>query len=161
MPQTLDEYPGLRIEDEGVLYVSQSLVPQGPGEVRFVSGSGFQFWDNDGQIKHLFTGSIDPTAHAALHQLIHFLDDGPGNGFGATLYKEIIGIPFPTRVTWWGSPAKTSRIFQVELTRSNFTPVTQSYKVYNADGVTLATTATDVITYVSGVFETSRTRTFT
>lgn len=165
MPQTPDEYPGVRIEDEGTYYPSQSLAPQQPGELRFVSGSGpsagFQFYDNDGNIKHLFTGSIDPSAHAVLHQLIHFLDEGPGDGFGTTLFKEVVGFPFPVRITWWSSPSKINRIFQTELTRSNFTTVTQSYKLYNADGVTIATSATDVITYVSGVFETSRTRTFT
>jgi len=98
--------------------------------------------------------------HKALRQLIHFLEDGPGDGFStASLFKETEGIPFPTRITWWDSAIQDKRIFQTEITSSGVFPVTETYKVYDTDGVTVLKTATDVITYASQCFEVGRTRT--
>lgn len=106
-------------------------------------------------------GTLTEDQHKTLRQLIHFIDDGPGDGFVLSPFKEVTGFPFETQVTWWETALKVRRIYQSEITRSDgWLPVTQSYKVFALDGITVAARATDVITYVSGCFETFRSRSF-
>lgn len=99
---------------------------------------------------------IDDNEHKSLRQLMHFLDDGPGDGFSNNPYKEIYGGLFPSRITWWTDSNKNYKIFQTEITRSGVFPITQSYKIYTSIG-TLSSVATDVI-YYSGSIEVSRIR---
>ncbi len=54
MPRTPDYFPGDR-EEEGILFLSGSSPPSKNGEVRYISGSGFQFCE-EGAIKTL--GSV-------------------------------------------------------------------------------------------------------
>lgn len=103
------------------------------------------------------------TQHKALRQLIHFIDDGPAEGFTSGAFKEVIGGVFPTTVTWWTSAAKTAKIVQKTITRSgggatNVAPTPIVWRVYDTDGSTVLATVSDAIVY-SGAFETSRTRT--
>lgn len=58
--RTPDEFPGERIEDT-ILLLSGAYVPSKIGEIAYVSGSGFQFLQDDG-IHTLSTGSVDPLA---------------------------------------------------------------------------------------------------
>lgn len=105
------------------------------------------------------------TDHKVVRQLIHFIDEGPGDGFYASPYKEVLpsADPFPTQTIWWNSSAKTLKILEKNITRnSNKTPNTIAWILYdgvgNAPGNKVIT-MTDTIAY-SGVFETTRTRTY-
>jgi len=97
--------------------------------------------------------------HKSLRHLIHFLNEGPGDGFYPNPFREISGGVFPTRVTWWTDANKTLRLFQTEITRSGIYPITESHKMFASDGITILASAKDVITY-NGVFEMARSRSF-
>ena len=105
------------------------------------------------------TGITEAT-HNALRTLIHFIDDGPAEGFVSGAFKEILPSgPFPTSYIWWESVAKINKILELSIIRdSRKNPISEEWKMYDTDGVTILTTVTDTILY-SGPFETSRTRT--
>ena len=70
MPRTPDEYPGQRVEDS-LLMLSGSTEVVSVGEIRFVSGSGFHFMENDG-IKTLSSSiGLTEAQHEALFTLTH------------------------------------------------------------------------------------------
>jgi hypothetical protein len=98
--------------------------------------------------------------HRLVRQLIHFLDDGPGEGFPSGCYKETLpaGNPFPTSEIWWESSGKTKKIVELTTTWSGAFITTEEWKMYDTDGSTVLATITDAITY-SGAFEHTRTRT--
>jgi hypothetical protein len=108
-------------------------------------------------------GGLTEAQHRILRQLIHFIDDGPAEGFASGAYKEISGgTPvFPTMVTWYESSAKDKKIVEKTINRtgvgSNTKPNPITWKVYETDGVTVKATVIDHIEY-NGVFEVSRTR---
>lgn len=104
---------------------------------------------------------VTEAAHKTLRQLIHFIDEGPAEGFASGAYLEVLpsGDPFPTSAIWWESAAKLKKIVSEVVTyNSNKTLATSQWKIYDTDGVTALSTITDTYSY-SGVFETSRTRT--
>ena len=110
---------------------------------------------------------VTEAAHKILRQLIHFIDDGPAEGFTSGAYKETLpsADPFPTSVIWWESSSKLKKIVEKTITRSGggatvVTPTPIVWKVYDTDGSTVLATVSDAISY-SAVFETSRTRTIT
>ncbi|MGE3319989.1 MAG: hypothetical protein AB7I18_11910 [Candidatus Berkiella sp.] len=106
-------------------------------------------------------GFLTPTDHQTLRQLIHFMNEGPANGFLTGAYKEILPVanPFPTSIIWWESSAKLKKIVEkTYIYNPNKTPATISWAMYAVDGITVIATVSDAITY-SGVFETSRLRT--
>lgn len=106
------------------------------------------------------TGGLTTDAHKVLRQLIHFIDEGPAEGFASGAYKETTPTgPFPTSIIWWASAAKLVKIVELAVTYTGAFPTTMVWKVYDAAGVLLATVS-DAITY-SGAFESSRTRTIT
>lgn len=155
MPRTPDYFPGDR-EEEGVLFISGTLSPSKNGEVRYVTGIGFQFYE-EGVIRTL---GLSTGSHQSLRQLIHFIDDGPTAGFPDGCYKETLpaGDPFPTLEIWWESAAKLKKIVQLEVTRSvGQLPITERWKMFDTDGASLVEQVTDVITY-SGAIETARSR---
>lgn len=103
------------------------------------------------------TGGLTAEGHKILRQLIHFINDGPAEGFTSGAYKEVTGTVFPTAIVWWDSSSKLKKIVERLLTWSGATVTQDQWKVYDADG-NLVATVTDAISY-SGVFETHRTRT--
>lgn len=123
-------------------------------------GTSFKMRDATGTFDPRTGGSgLTPAQHEALRQLIHFIDDGPANGFPSGSYKETTPTgPFPTSEVWWESSAKLKKIVSLDTTWAGVTITQEVWKVYDTDGSTALATVTDVITY-SGVFETSRTRT--
>jgi hypothetical protein len=159
MTRTPDYFPGQR-EEEALLILSGSDAPAKNGEITYVTSQGFKFYE-EGTVKTLGGGSgITAADHKILRQLIHFIDDGPAVGFASGLYKETLPVasPFPTLEIWWESADKLKKIVQYEITRSaGQLPITESWKAFDTDGITVAETATDVITY-SGIFETVRSR---
>ena len=46
------------------------------------------------------TGGLTIEAHKTLRQLIHFIDNGPAEGFTSGAYREMTGTVFPTAVIW-------------------------------------------------------------
>jgi hypothetical protein len=98
--------------------------------------------------------------HKILRQLIHFIGEGPAEGFTSGAYKETLpsGNPFPTSAIWWESSSKLKKIVERSITWTGANPTTDEWKVYDTDGSTVLATVTDAISY-SGPFETVRTRT--
>ena len=104
-------------------------------------------------------GGVTEGTHKTLRQLIHFIDNGPAEGFLSGAYREILpaGNPFPTSVIWYEDSTKAKKIVERTKTYSGAFPQTIEWKVYDTDGTTVLATVTDTITY-SGAFETSRER---
>lgn len=105
-------------------------------------------------------GGLTENAHRILRQLIHFIDNGPAEGFASGAYRETTGAVFPTSIIWYTDSGKTDKIVEKNITWSGVTPTIIEWKMYDDDGSTLLATVSDAITY-SGIFETSRTRTIT
>ena len=113
--------------------------------------------DLDGAIG---AGGITEAQHKALRALIHFIDNGPADGFTSGAYREMTGTVFPTAVIWWESSSKLKKIVEKTITWTGINPTTIVWKMYDTDGSTVLATVSDAISY-SGVFETNRTRTIT
>lgn len=102
--------------------------------------------------------------HQTLREAVHLTDDsGPrGASWPTGLFNETGPVPFMTASIWWrpsGLNPRGHKVVEQLVTRNvNTTPVTIRWIVYNADGVTIAESYTDTITY-SGLFEISRIRT--
>lgn len=98
--------------------------------------------------------------HERLRQLIHFLDNGPGDGFAPNAYREILpyGNPFPTSVTWYTDSGKSQKIVEKLIALAGPFPTSITWNMYAQDGVTIVESLTDTITY-SGPFEIYRVRT--
>lgn len=136
--------------------------------IQYLEGYGFTtgvrvgFDQLDGYVQSLLGGggSLEP-AHKTLRDLIHFIDEGPGDGFASGAFKEILptGSPFPTSITWYLDIAKTKKLVEKFITyNSSHFPINIHWNMYDYDGVTLIHTVIDAITY-STAFEASRTRT--
>jgi hypothetical protein len=108
-------------------------------------------------------GGITPTQHETLHQLIHFISEGPATGFLSGAYKVVAptGVPFPTSVIWYTDNTQTRKIVEKDITYTGVVPTVIVWKMYDNAGVTVINTVTDTITYVNGVFENTRTRVIT
>lgn len=140
-------------------WVSGSVYPVNIGEVTYVSGSGFQFMQDDG-IAILRSGSIGASDHETLRQLVHLAEEGgPFEGF-PNVVRDIgpAGSPFPTGSVWWTDSTRKQKIVEKIVTRNaNKTPATIQWKVYVSGSNVVAASVTDTLSY-SSVFETSRTR---
>jgi hypothetical protein len=111
-------------------------------------------------IDELDEGKLTPTEHETLRQLIHFLDNGPGDGFQTGAVREITppGSIFPTAVTWYLDSTLTTKLAEKLITWSIPVPTMITWNIYQTDGITIAHTVTDTITYVNTIFEVSRIR---
>jgi len=81
--------------------------------------------------------SFSSGQHKSLRQLIHFIDNGPAEGFISGAYREILPTesPFPTSVIWWESSAKTEKIVEKIYTYNDNKTVSQvQWKMYDTDG---------------------------
>jgi hypothetical protein len=131
----------------------------------FTEGVAIGYDELDGYVQSIIgTGGgggsgITANEHATLRQLIHFIDEGPGDGFLSGAYKIVTGQPFPTSIVWYLSLSMTQKLVEKLITYNpNKTPAVITWHMYATDGVTIVHTVTDTITYVSGAFEASRTR---
>jgi len=103
---------------------------------------------------------ITADEHATLRQLIHFIDEGPGDGFASGAYKIVTGQPFPISIVWYTSLAMTHKLVEKLIAyNANQTPAVITWHMYAIDGFTIIHTVTDTITYINNAFEASRTRT--
>jgi hypothetical protein len=106
-------------------------------------------------------GYVSKQQHKTLRDLIHFIDQGPGDGFASGAYKEILptGNPFPTSVIWYLDVGKTKKLVEKFITyNANKFPTVIQWNMYDTDGVTLIHTVNDAITYDTA-FESNRVRT--
>ena len=164
MATTPDRFPGIR-EEEELKLLPESSDPTTVGAMRLISGI-FRFRDNTGVFDpRTGSGGISKAQHDVLRSLIHFIDDGPADGFTSGAYKEVIGGVFPTSLIWWESVAKSKKIVEKTITRSgggatNVKPTPIVWKVYDIDGSTVLVMVSDAITY-TGVTVSSITRTIT
>lgn len=159
MGRTPDAHEGASYE-EGTYYESTDVATE-QGEVRY-TGSRFSLVDATGEYDPRAGGGITAEQHKTLRQLIHFISEGPADGFTSGAYKETLSAvnPFPTSVIWWESSSKLKKIVERTITWTGANPTTDEWKVYDTDGSTVLATVSDSISY-SGSFETSRTRTIT
>lgn len=105
-------------------------------------------------------GGLSATDHETLRQLIHFIDDGPADGFASGSYKEIIGQPFPASITWYVDSSKGQKIVEEFLWYNDSSaPTVIIWNMYAADGTTIVHTITDNIDYADTIYEVNRTRT--
>lgn len=156
MGRTPDAHDGPAYE-EGTYYESTGVAST-PGEVRF-TGTRFSLADDTGEYDPRSGGGISQEQHKTLRQLIHFIEDGPAEGFASGAYRETLPAanPFPTSVTWWESSSKLKKIVERLITWTGANPTTDQWKIYDTDGTTVLWVVTDTISY-TGPFETSRTR---
>lgn len=105
-------------------------------------------------------GGLTPDSHETLRQLIHFIDQGPGDGFASGAFKVIepTGNPFPSSIIWYVDDTMTKTIVSKSLTyNSSKFPTIIEWNMYDTDGITIVHTVTDTISY-SGAFESTRVR---
>ena len=160
MPRTPDRSPGPLEEDEELRLSGGAAVPSVAGGITF-DGASFRMRDTIGTFNPRSAGSgLSESAHNALRQLIHFLDDGPGDGFTSGAYKEstFSGAKL-TQAIWYDDNTKVKKLVSLDVTYTGILPTTEVWKMYDTDGSTVLITLTDAITY-SGVFEATRTRTW-
>ncbi len=100
---------------------------------------------------------ISATTHRTLRQLIHFIDNGPAEGFASGAFREMTGTVFPSAIIWYDDNTKAKKFVEKNITYSGAFPTTIQWKMYDTDGTTVLATVTDTISY-SGPFETNRTR---
>lgn len=157
MPVQPDRHPGTREEDE-VKFSSQSTITQETGIVGYKTSEGFRFIQ-EGVERGL---GLTADEHPLVRQLIHFIEEGPAEGFVSGAFKETLptGSMFPTSVIWWESSSKLKKIVERVITWTGINVTTDQWKVYDTDGSTVLVTVTDSITY-SGIVENTRTRTRT
>lgn len=104
---------------------------------------------------------VTPDLHEALRQAIHFIDEGPGDGFETGAYKVTSPSPsvFPTNITWYLNESMAQKLVEKNIVWAGSVPTNITWEIYNPDGITVAHTVSDVITYKNRIFESTRVRT--
>jgi hypothetical protein len=153
---TPDRQPGARLEEELQL-TDEGLDPSVIGGL--VNNGGTLKGRDSLGVFNLRSGSgLSAADHRTLRQLIHFIDEGPAEGFASGAYRELTGTVFPTAITWYDDNTKVKKLVEKLVTYAGAFPTQIQWKIYDTDGTTVLATVTDAISY-SGPFETSRTRT--
>lgn len=162
----LDPYPTALdpnedyVDSRGVTIQSATSDDEAVGIERDASNN-LTFWDavaGSRTLNDLTGGGISEAQHKALRQLIHFIDEGPAEGFASGAYREVTGGIFPTAIIWYDSAGEgKKKIVEQLITWTGVVPTTIVWKIYDAAEVLLAT-VTDSIVY-TGISEASRTRT--
>lgn len=132
---------GVSGDKDGEFYLSSDLNPR-------------QLWIWQGGVWWPITGGGAAPVPPSSEGYPKFEDDADITG----LYREIVGQPFPTSVTWYTNAGKGTKVRELLVTRNaEQLPTQVQWKFYSA-GV-LSKTFTDVITYTPGtILEASRTR---
>lgn len=153
-----DEIDGDKLDID---FTPENYIPNTtPSEVDYDDELTSHLAGIDAYLGDLGENKLDIDDHKTLRHLIHFIDDGPGDGFASGAYKETlpVGNPFPIQIIWWQSSSKLKKIVEKNITRnSNQTPSIIQWKMYDTNGITILVTITDTISY-NGVFETFRIR---
>jgi len=122
-------------------------------------GDGLIGVDAEGDDIVITSSALASREHKRLRDLIHFIDQGPADGFDTGAFKEILpaGSTFPTSVTWYADSGKTQKIVEKLVERSagaatNVKPTPITWIMYAENGVDVVAKVIDSITY-SSVFE--------
>jgi hypothetical protein len=161
---TPDRFPGQR-EEDSILFTDNpdALVA---GEMKY-SGGAFVMKDGTGEFDpRAGGGGISEAQHKTLRHLIHFIDEGPGDGFASGATKTVTGGLFPTSILWRDSAG--NKLVEKLIERSagsatNLKPTPIKWKIYDGAGDApgnVLFTISDAITY-TGVSESGRIRTIT
>lgn len=153
MPQTPDRKPG-KSDEEGLVLSNESIDPAVIGEFR-LNGTDIKAKDGLGVFNLRSGAGLTAVQHKTLLQLIHFIDEGPADGFTTGATKTTTGTAFPTQNLWKRSDA--TKLVEQNITWTGTLPTTVQWKIYDVDGTTVLATVTDTIVY-SGPFEASRSR---
>ena len=127
MPATPDRHPGVS-DDEGV-NLEPASAPVANGQVRYVAGVGFRFFEEGVETGLTGTG-LSEAQHEALDTITHDISE--------TCYLELTRNTQGrvTVVSYWDSPAKTKKVRETVLTRNGAGRVTQDATTqYDAAGV--------------------------
>ncbi len=159
-----------RVKDIELVFSNIDLLQFNDCGIQFLEGYGFTtgvligYNQLDGYVQNLISqgggGGITPTEHETLRQLIHFIDEGPGDGFASGAIKVVLptGNPFPAYTVWYLDNTMTLKLVEKFITyNANHFPVTIHWNMYDYDGITIVHTVIDTITY-SGPFESTRVR---
>lgn len=158
MPATPDRRPGSLVENtEIILDTDPGATPSTDGAFTYDPATGeFKMYDGIGIFNPRGAGTgITAEDHKTLLQLIHFIDEGPAEGFATGATKTVTGGAFPTSILW--KRADATKLVEQLVTWTGVLPTTVQWKMYAADGTTVLATVTDTISY-SGPYETGRTR---
>lgn len=153
MSRTPDRVPGVA-DEEGIILEDMGVDPAVVGEIR-LNGVDFKAKDGSGVFNLRSGAGLTADQHRTLLQLIHFIDEGPADGFTTGATKIVTGTVFPTQNLW--RRADSTKLVEQNITWTGVLPTTIQWKMYAADGSTVLATVTDAVAY-SGVFETGRTR---
>lgn len=139
--------------------------PPGASKIGF-NPTGLSNTDsNDVQeaIEDLDVNLLNPARHQTLRQLIHFIDEGPADGFASGAYKTVNppGSLLPTSIIWYSDNTLSKKIVEQIILWTGIVPSTITWMVYKEDGTTVEHTVSDSITYIQNIFEITRTRTIT
>jgi hypothetical protein len=159
------------VKDIELVFSNIDLLQFSDGQRAFLAGLGFTtgiqvgYDELDGYVQSLLGqgggGGITPAEHETLRQLIHFIDNGPGDGFasGAVRITSPSGSPFPTEICWYLDSSLTTKLVDKLIVYNNYqVPTTITWNMYDFNGITIVHTVIDSFTYVNNVFEASRTR---
>jgi hypothetical protein len=158
MGGTRDRAPGV-LDEEGI-DLEDASDAAAEGQMRY-TGSRFSLYDSAGEYDpRSGGGGISAAQHNAIRQLIHFIDNGPADGFTSGAYSEsTYSGALPTSEIWYDDDTKANKIVELSTTYSGVFPATETWKLYDTDGTTVLVTAVDTIVN-SGAFEANRTRTW-
>lgn len=103
-----------RVDD--VFFEDVTGDPTEEGQMRRTSGDLRVYIG--GAVKSLLASVSGITAdqHKVLRQLIHFIEDGPAEGFASGAYREVTGSVFPTAIVWYTDSGKTDKIAERLIT---------------------------------------------
>jgi hypothetical protein len=147
--------------DDEIVAVTEKVTPV-DADVLLIEDSAASYAKKRVQIGNLpgGGGGISEADHKILRQLIHFIDNGPAEGFASAAYRTVTGTVFPTAIIWYDkATAGKVKIVEKLISWTGVNPTTIAWKVYDAAEALIATVS-DAVSY-TGVFETSRTRTIT
>jgi hypothetical protein len=122
--------------------VSSSNVQDALEELGALSGSG--------------GSGISETVHETLRQLVHFVEQGPGHGFGDYTKETDHQGAFETESRWYdGSVLLLKKTTGITGSGTPVKPTPIEYRMYDTDGTTVLQKIVEVVTY-NGVFEVDR-----
>jgi hypothetical protein len=149
MPQTPDRFPGVR-EDEGIILESSATLPTVNGELRYVTGVGFRFYE-EGVSTALSGSGITVPQHKQLDTLVHEVAESND-------VELIYSGPQLTSIIYWTDGGHTLKIREAVLTYSGDNVTTIVTKQYAPDGSTVVEQVSTTLNYtgddVTGLSET-------
>ena len=131
----------------------------------FTEGVSVGFDELDGYLQSIIGsgggGGITEAQHKILLDLIHFIDNGPGDGFasGAVRTTSPTG-PFPTNIVWFLDGTLTTKLVEKIIVYTvDKVPATITWNMYDRAGLVIIHTVMDTFIYTNNIFESERIRT--